>query len=110
MKSRTLYVIDADEEVLLRGLDFVDGQPLQIGEDVLLEGPANLLQRTWAAFLEGELAMFHPLFVDRHEGVLTGELDGLALLLALGAGIVPLATRERVSSRSSRASRSDNSG
>ena len=31
--------------------------------------------------------MYHPLLVDRHEGVLAGELDGLALLLALGTRV-----------------------
>ena len=77
----------ADHFQQMRSGDLVDGQPLQGRKNVLLEDAANLLQRTLSALFERELPVLHPLFVDRHEGVLAGELDGLALLLALGTRV-----------------------
>ena len=86
-RQRVTLLDAADHFQQMRAGDLVDGQPLQVGKDVLLEDAANLLQRTLPALFEGELPVLHPLFVDRHEGVLAGEFDGLAFLLALGAGV-----------------------
>ena len=70
-----------------RAGDLVDGQPLQVREDIVLEGAADLIERALTALFKGELPMLQPLLIDRDEGVFACQLDGLALLLAVATGV-----------------------
>src|SRR3546814_789314 len=61
----------------------MDSHPMQRRQNILLEHPPDLVQRTLPPFFQHQFSTREPLLVHHHEGVLTWQLGGLPLVLAM---------------------------